>query len=274
MLTSSFWRERRVFLTGHTGFKGAWLALMLERLNARVTGYAFDPSVAPSFYELADAGRSLCDVRGDVGDVDFLDGVLRAADPDIVIHLATRPPRGAAHREDERQAQGEIDRAIIEAADAAPSVQAAVLVLPEPRKSASSRRTAARQVGACVRTLLCPDPVGGGDFASSCPPDAAALHVLDAAYGILLLAEKSCGGAARAEEWDFDAAASLGWSALLSAADAADATRRWRDAYAAGADMAAWSRDDVDRYLGQRVRLISPFGSLDGDAFHDRAAVA
>ena len=74
MIDSSFWRERRVFVTGHTGFKGAWLSLILERLCARVTGYGLAPATDPSLYELARAGENLCDVRGDVCDAAMLDG--------------------------------------------------------------------------------------------------------------------------------------------------------------------------------------------------------
>jgi len=54
MLNRSFWNGRRVFLTGHTGFKGSWLSLWLEALGGNVTGYALDPPTQPSLFELAE----------------------------------------------------------------------------------------------------------------------------------------------------------------------------------------------------------------------------
>lgn len=279
MLTSSFWRERRVFVTGHTGFKGAWLALMLERLNARTTGYARDPVVTPSLYALADAGREICDVRGDICDADFLDGALRAADPDIVIHLATRPPRGAdAGRPDAaRRARAEGDRAVAEAVEAAPFVQTALIVSPETRATPRGRKRAANADETRVLTVYCPDPRGGGDFAEAAAAAPSRLHVLDALYGLLLLAEKSCERTAPAgSNWAFaepEDAAALGWSPLLAPAEAEHWTREWNAAYEAGADMRAATLQQVESYLGQRVRLTSPFAELSDESDGDFRAV-
>ena len=260
MITSSFWRERSVFVTGHTGFKGAWLALMLERLNARVTGYGLCPATSPSLYDLAGAGVALCDVRGDVRDAALLDGALRAADPDIVIHLATRPPRraDAGASVPERSARAEGDRAVVEAVQRAPYVQTALIVSPEARKTA---RAKARRVpgGARVLSVFCPDPVGGGDFAGATVAPASGLHVLDALYGLLLLAETACHRDGRiSSDWAFaspDDATALGWSPLLSPAEAVESTAAWAVAFDAGVDMRAFTLDQIDRYLGQRVRL-------------------
>ena len=85
------WRGRRVFLTGHTGFKGSWLALCLRRLGAEVTGYALDPPTVPSLFQAARVGGALKDVRGDVRDPESLREALSASRPDVVFHLAAQP---------------------------------------------------------------------------------------------------------------------------------------------------------------------------------------
>jgi CDP-glucose 4,6-dehydratase len=87
-----FWAGRRVLLTGHTGFKGAWLSLWLQALGAQVSGLAPGPPTRPSLYELAGlaAGMELerdCDVR----DAEAVRGALREARPEVVLHLAAQP---------------------------------------------------------------------------------------------------------------------------------------------------------------------------------------
>lgn len=87
-----FWQDKRVFITGHTGFKGGWLTLWLKYLGARVYGYALSPPTDPSLYTLAGlssrlSSSTICDIR----DADALVGALQAAKPDIVFHLAAQP---------------------------------------------------------------------------------------------------------------------------------------------------------------------------------------
>jgi CDP-glucose 4,6-dehydratase len=86
-----FWRGRRVFLTGHTGFKGSWLSLWLQQLGAEVTGYALDPPTTPSLFALAHVGRGMRSVIADVGDLARLKQELRAARPEVVVHMAAQP---------------------------------------------------------------------------------------------------------------------------------------------------------------------------------------
>jgi len=91
MVNAAFWRGRRVFLTGHTGFKGSWMALILHQLDASVTGYALDPPSQPSLFDLVHAANVLDDHRGDVRDRDALRSCLVAAEPEIVFHMAAQP---------------------------------------------------------------------------------------------------------------------------------------------------------------------------------------
>jgi CDP-glucose 4,6-dehydratase len=85
-----FWRGRRVLLTGHTGFKGAWLALWLQALGARVSGFSLDVPTAPSLYELACVGDAMNAIEGDVRDPRALADALAGARPEIVIHMAAQ----------------------------------------------------------------------------------------------------------------------------------------------------------------------------------------
>src|SRR3984885_14836292 len=88
---SSFWRGRRVFLTGHTGFKGGWLALWLAHLGANVRGYALDPATGPSLFDTARVFSVIEDIRGDLRDYDALDRAVREFQPEVVFHLAAQP---------------------------------------------------------------------------------------------------------------------------------------------------------------------------------------
>jgi CDP-glucose 4,6-dehydratase len=88
----TFWHRRPVFVTGHTGFKGGWLAIWLERLGARVHGYALDPPTIPSLYEHATVRRAMAaDSRGDLSDLPRLRSALRTSGADVVFHLAAQP---------------------------------------------------------------------------------------------------------------------------------------------------------------------------------------
>lgn len=86
-----FFRGKRIFLTGHTGFKGAWLSLWLHSLGARVTGYALPAPTSPSLFELARVGELVESVTGDVREAENLYLALRDASAEIVIHMAAQP---------------------------------------------------------------------------------------------------------------------------------------------------------------------------------------
>jgi CDP-glucose 4,6-dehydratase len=87
----NFWQGRRVFLTGHTGFKGGWLSLWLQKLGAELTGYALSPPTQPNLFEKACVGAGMRSIIGDIRDAERFMAAVREAEPDVVIHMAAQP---------------------------------------------------------------------------------------------------------------------------------------------------------------------------------------
>jgi CDP-glucose 4,6-dehydratase len=90
-VTADFWAGRRVLVTGHTGFKGSWLALWLSSLGAEVTGLSDGVPTAPSLFDLARVGEEVNGVRADVRDAAAVRDAIAAARPEVVLHLAAQP---------------------------------------------------------------------------------------------------------------------------------------------------------------------------------------
>lgn len=90
-VTPKFWHGKRVFLTGHTGFKGSWLSLWLQSLGAELTGYALKPLANPSLFEEARVAQGMTSIEGDIRDLGFFSRTMQAARPEIVIHMAAQP---------------------------------------------------------------------------------------------------------------------------------------------------------------------------------------
>lgn len=90
-MDQTFWDKKRVFITGHTGFKGSWLCLWLNSMGAEVTGYALDPPTEPSLFKLCNIHELIHSIKGDVRDLDFLRKSICDARPEVVIHMAAQP---------------------------------------------------------------------------------------------------------------------------------------------------------------------------------------
>lgn len=91
-MNTAFWKGKKVFVTGHTGFKGAWLSLWLDHMGAEVYGYALKPPTSPSFYEVCQVESRLAGVTyNDIRNLDALCLAVQSAQPDIVIHMAAQP---------------------------------------------------------------------------------------------------------------------------------------------------------------------------------------
>lgn len=90
MIDAEFWRGRRVLVTGHTGFKGSWLALWLHALGAEVTGFASVPPTSPSLFAFTRLDDIVRSVIGDVRDLRAVEDVVTTARPDVVLHLAAQ----------------------------------------------------------------------------------------------------------------------------------------------------------------------------------------
>ena len=90
-MNKSFWKNRKVFITGHTGFKGSWLVLILNHLGAKVTGYALNPISKPNFFDGLKLSKLLVnDYRQDINNFSNLDKAIRKSKPSIIFHLAAQ----------------------------------------------------------------------------------------------------------------------------------------------------------------------------------------
>lgn len=87
----AFWARKRVFLTGHTGFKGSWMALWLKQMGAEVCGFALTPPTSPALFDVARVADGMTSIIGDIRNAQALEDALVAADPEIVIHMAAQP---------------------------------------------------------------------------------------------------------------------------------------------------------------------------------------
>jgi CDP-glucose 4,6-dehydratase len=89
-MNPEFWRKKRVFLTGHTGFKGSWLSMWLQSLHAQVIGYALAPPTQPNLFDLACLSKGMESIQGDILNLESLGRAIREHQPEIVFHLAAQ----------------------------------------------------------------------------------------------------------------------------------------------------------------------------------------
>lgn len=130
-MTPEFWRDRRVLISGHTGFKGAWLALWLNRLGAKVHGLALDPPTEPNLFEAARVGECLAsDIRADIRDLKLVQEAFRSTEPEIVFHLAAQSLVHSSYRDPvgtyASNVMGTVH--VLEAVRTCPTVRAIVMV--------------------------------------------------------------------------------------------------------------------------------------------------
>ncbi len=91
MQNSVFWKGKKVFITGHTGFKGTWLSIWLNSMGAILTGYALAPITKPNFFDVSVVADDMESIVGDIRDLDKLVLAMSNFSPDIVIHMAAQP---------------------------------------------------------------------------------------------------------------------------------------------------------------------------------------
>lgn len=137
---SQFWVNKRVFITGHTGFKGGWITLWLSQLGAVMRGYALAPDTEPNFYTSCGVEQLIEHQIGDVRDAAKLAAAMRDFAPDIVLHLAAQPlVRASYARPMETYATNIMGTAnVLDAIRQAPSVQVVVIVTSDKVYAESS----------------------------------------------------------------------------------------------------------------------------------------
>ena len=91
MIDKTFWKNKKVFITGHTGFKGSWLAFILNSLGADVTGYSLNPPTTPNLFSIIELDKKINSVIGDIRNLENLQKIFNECQPEIVFHLAAQP---------------------------------------------------------------------------------------------------------------------------------------------------------------------------------------
>ena len=89
-MNCGFWKNKKVFITGSTGFKGSWLCLLLEYFGSSVIGYSLEPPTTPSLFNLANVEDGIKYVNGDIRQLTQLEEALKYYKPEIVIHMAAQ----------------------------------------------------------------------------------------------------------------------------------------------------------------------------------------
>lgn len=178
-MTPEFWRGRRVLLTGHTGFKGAWLALWLERLGAEVGAVALAPDTDPSLFETLAPWSGLDGAVGDLRDPAVAAKAVADSRPEIVFHLAAQALVRRSYAEPattfETNVTGTVN--LLEAVRAASTVKAVVVVTSDKVYANDGAGRAFRE----------DDPLGGGDPYST---SKACQDLVAAAYDKSFLAAR------------------------------------------------------------------------------------
>ena len=165
------WRNKKVFLTGHTGFKGGWLALWLVSKGAVVRGYALAPSTDPNLFTAARVGSQVEDIRGDIRDAAALDSALQSFAPEVIFHLAAQPLVRLSYADPITTYETNVigTARVLDAVRRTPSVRAVVCITTD--KVYENDET--------LRPFVETDPLGGYDPYSS---SKACAEIVAAAY--------------------------------------------------------------------------------------------
>jgi CDP-glucose 4,6-dehydratase len=91
VMKANFWNQKTVLITGHTGFKGSWLSLWLQKKGANIIGYSLPPPTEPSLFEIAQVAQNMNSIEGDIRDLDHLCSIIAKFEPEIIIHMAAQP---------------------------------------------------------------------------------------------------------------------------------------------------------------------------------------
>ena len=90
VMNSQFWKEKKIFLTGHTGFIGSWFTIWLKKLGANVIGYSNSIPTKPSLFELANVDKGMTSIMGNVCDYKLVEKIVLEYKPEIIIHMAAQ----------------------------------------------------------------------------------------------------------------------------------------------------------------------------------------
>ena len=154
-ISPDFWRERRVLLTGHTGFKGAWTALWLAQMGARVHGLSLAPDTDPNAFDILAVGSDISSQIGDIRDTDVVRRAVAEARPEIVIHMAAQALVRRSYREPVETFASNVMGTVnlLDALRAVDGLQAVLVVTSDKVYENSEDGRAFREI----------DPLGGTD---------------------------------------------------------------------------------------------------------------
>jgi len=181
------WRGRSVLVTGHTGFKGAWLSLWLADLGAQVHGYALDPPTEPNLFAVARVkARLASDTRADLADLAALNAAMTRARPEVIFHLAAQPLVREGYSDPLRTLNTNVigTAHLLEALRATNCARAAVLVATDKALETLEKAYAYAEV----------DPLGGYDPYSA---SKAAAEIVAASYRVSFFGDGSGSHAAK-----------------------------------------------------------------------------
>ncbi|TQI75487.1 CDP-glucose 4,6-dehydratase [Bosea sp. AK1] len=156
MIRPEFWRDKRVFLTGHTGFKGTWTSLLLARLGAHVTGYSLSPETSPSLFELSGGANIVAaHIVADIRDQATLTSAMRQAKPEVVIHMAAQSLVRRSYRNPTETFDVNVmgTAHVLEAIRATPEARAGIIVTTDKVYDLSGDTSPRKET----------DPLGGHD---------------------------------------------------------------------------------------------------------------